>query len=257
MESLFRLDGRIALVTGASSGLGRHFTDVLINAGASVALAARRTERLHEIAKKIEGRGGRAVVCEMDVTKPKTIGLSFDRIEEELGTIDILVNNAGIASTSLGLELSETDWDEVIDTNLKGAWLVAQQAAQRLIKVNKSGTIINIASILGYRVAKGVSSYAASKAALIQLTQALALEWAKDKIRVNAIAPGYFLTEMNQEFFEQNNRASEAIVRNIPQRRIGDPEELTGALLLLASNASSYMTGSTIVVDGGHMQSSL
>ena len=257
MESLFRLDGRIALVTGASSGLGRHFTDVLINAGASVALAARRTERLHEIAKKIECRGGRAVVCEMDVTKPKTIDLSFNRIEEELGTIDVLVNNAGIASTSLGLELSEADWDEVIDTNLKGAWLVAQQAAQRLIKVNKPGTIINIASILGYRVAKGVSSYAASKAALIQLTQALALEWAKDKIRVNAIAPGYFLTEMNQEFFEQNNRANEAIVRNIPQRRIGDPEELTGALLLLASNASSYMTGSTIVVDGGHMQSSL
>ena len=137
MESLFRLDDRIALVTGASSGLGRHFTDVLIDAGASVALAARRTERLHGIATKIEDRGGRAVVCEMDVTKPKTIDLSFNRIEEELGTIDILVNNAGIASTSLGLELSETDWDEVIDTNLKGAWLVAQQAAQRLIKVKK------------------------------------------------------------------------------------------------------------------------
>ena len=145
----------------------------------------------------------------------------------------------------------------MIDTNLKGAWLVAQQTAQRLVRLKKPGTIINIASILGYRVAKGISSYAASKAGLIQLTQALALEWAKDQIRVNAIAPGYVLTEMNQDFFEKNSSASESIVRNIPQRRIGTPEELTGALLLLASDASSYMTGSTIVVDGGHMQASL
>ena len=171
--------------------------------------------------------------------------------------MDVLVNNAGIASTSSALESDESEWDEVIDTNLKGAWLVAQQTAHRLVRLKKPGAIINIASILGYRVAKGISSYAASKAGLIQLTQALALEWAKEKIRVNAIAPGYVLTEMNQEFFEKNSSASESIVRNIPQRRIGTPEELTGALLLLASDASSYMTGSTIVVDGGHMQASL
>jgi len=257
MDSLFRLDGRIALVTGASSGLGLHFANALADAGASVALAARRRDRLHQVATKIEHKGNRVVVCEMDVTDPPTIKRSFERIEEKLGAVDVLVNNAGIASTSSALELDESEWDEVIDTNLKGAWLVAQQTAQRLVRLKKPGAIINIASILGYRVAKGVSSYSASKAGLIQLTQALALEWAKDQIRVNAIAPGYVLTEMNQDFFEKNSSASESIVRNIPQRRIGTPEELTGALLLLASDASSYMTGSTIVVDGGHMQASL
>ena len=257
MDSLFRLDGRIALVTGATSGLGLHFANALADAGASVALAARRRDRLHQVATKIEHKGNRVVVCEMDVTDPPTIKRSFERIEEKLGAVDVLVNNAGIASTSSALELDESEWDEVIDTNLKGAWLVAQQTAQRLVRLKKPGAIINIASILGYRVAKGVSSYSASKAGLIQLTQALALEWAKDQIRVNAIAPGYVLTEMNQDFFEKNSSASESIVRNIPQRRIGTPEELTGALLLLASDASSYMTGSTIVVDGGHMQASL
>ena len=257
MDSLFRLDGRIALVTGASSGLGLHFANALADAGASVALAARRRDRLHQVAKRIEDKGSRVVVCEMDVTDPLTITRSFEHIEEKLGAVDVLVNNAGIASTSSALESDESEWDEVIDTNLKGAWLVAQQTAHRLVRLKKPGAIINIASILGYRVAKGISSYAASKAGLIQLTQALALEWAKEKIRVNAIAPGYVLTEMNQEFFEKNSSASESIVRNIPQRRIGTPEELTGALLLLASDASSYMTGSTIVVDGGHMQASL
>ena len=257
MDSLFRLDGRIALVTGASSGLGLHFANALADAGASVALAARRRDRLHQVATKIEHKGNRVVVCEMDVTDPPTIKRSFERIEDKLGAVDVLVNNAGIASTSSALESDESEWDEVIDTNLKGAWLVAQQTAHRLVRLKKPGAIINIASILGYRVAKGISSYAASKAGLIQLTQALALEWAKEKIRVNAIAPGYVLTEMNQEFFEKNSSASESIVRNIPQRRIGTPEELTGALLLLASDASSYMTGSTIVVDGGHMQASL
>ena len=257
MDSLFRLDGRIALVTGASSGLGLHFANALADAGASVALAARRRDRLHQVAKRIEDKGSRVVVCEMDVTDPPTITRSFEHIEEKLGAVDVLVNNAGIASTSSALESDESEWDEVIDTNLKGAWLGAQQTAQRLVLLKKPGAIINIASILGYRVAKGISSYAASKAGLIQLTQALALEWAKEKIRVNAIAPGYVLTEMNQGFFEKNSSASESIVRNIPQRRIGTPEELTGALLLLASDASSYMTGSTIVVDGGHMQASL
>ena len=251
------MSGPIALVTGASSGLGLHFANALADAGASVALAARRRDRLHQVATKIEHKGNRVVVCEMDVTDPPTIKRSFERIEDKLGAVDVLVNNAGIASTSSALESDESEWDEVIDTNLKGAWLVAQQTAQRLVRLKKPGAIINIASILGYRVAKGISSYAASKAGLIQLTQALALEWAKEKIRVNAIAPGYVLTEMNQEFFEKNSSASESIVRNIPQRRIGTPEELTGALLLLASDASSYMTGSTIVVDGGHMQASL
>jgi len=257
MERLFRLDGRIALVTGASSGLGRHFANVLADSGASVALAARRLDRLRELASEIENRGGRAVSYEMDVSEPQTISRTFDQVEGELGTVDLLVNNAGIAIAEPAIQVDEDEWDRVLNTNLKGAWLVAQQTAQRLIAAGKPGSIINIASILGYRVAKGVSPYAASKAALIQLTQALALEWAHQQIRVNAIAPGYFLTEMNQEFFQRKSSASEAIIQNIPQRRIGNPEELTGVLLLLASDASSYMTGSTVIVDGGHMQSSL
>jgi len=257
MERLFRLDGRIALVTGASSGLGRHFANVLADSGASVALAARRLDRLRELASEIENRGGRAVSYEMDVSEPQTISRTFDQVEGELGTVDLLVNNAGIAIAGPAIQVDEDEWDRVLNTNLKGAWLVAQQTAQRLIAAGKPGSIINIASILGYRVAKGVSPYAASKAALIQLTQALALEWARHQIRVNAIAPGYFLTEMNQEFFQHKSSATEAIIQNIPQRRIGNPEELTGVLLLLASDASSYMTGSTVIVDGGHMQSSL
>ena len=255
METLFSLKGRTALVTGASSGLGQHFAKTLVKAGAKVALVARRTDRLSQFTDELKSMGATVSFHEMDVTKVETIVSALDQLEKELGLIDILVNNAGVANTLLATEIVESEWDRVIDTNLKGAWLVAQQVAQRLIKQNQPGTIINISSIMGYRVAKAVSSYAASKAGLIQLTKSLALEWAKENIRVNAIAPGYFMTEMNKDFFEGNK--GEGIVKNIPQRRIGRPEELSGSLLLLASNASSYMTGTTIVVDGGHMQSSL
>jgi len=255
METLFNLNGRTALVTGASSGLGQHFAKTLVKAGAKVALAARRTDRLVQFTDELRNLGFEVAFHEMDVTKLETIVSALDQLENELGVIDVLVNNAGVANTLLATEIDESEWDRVIDTNLKGAWLVAQQVAQRLIQKNKPGTIINISSIMGYRVAKAVSSYAASKAGLIQLTKSLALEWAKENIRVNAIAPGYFMTEMNEGFFEE--KQSENIIKNIPQRRIGQPEELAGCLLLLASDASSYMTGTTIVVDGGHMQSSL
>ena len=255
METLFRLKGLTALVTGASSGLGQHFAKTLVKAGAKVALVARRTDRLSQFTDELNSMGATASFHEMDVTKIETIVSALDQLEKELGLIDILVNNAGVANTLLATEIVESEWDRVIDTNLKGAWLVAQQVAQRLIQQNQPGTIINISSIMGYRVAKAVSSYAASKAGLIQLTKSLALEWAKENIRVNAIAPGYFMTEMNEDFFE--GKKGEGIVKNIPHRRIGRPEELSGSLLLLASNASSYMTGTTIVVDGGHLQSSL
>ncbi len=257
MEKLFRLDGRTALVTGASSGLGWHFAKALAKAGARVALAARRLNRLEQLASEINAEGGQTAISEMDVSNPATIVHAFDHFEDQLGTVNILVNNAGTALGKLAVEISEDEWDRLLDANLKGAWLVAQQTARRLIAEKDPGVIINISSILGHRVAKGVAPYSASKAALTQLTKALALEWAVHRIRVNAIAPGYFLTEMNEEFFQTKSDASKAIIRNIPQRRIGDPTELIGTLLLLASDASSYMTGSTIVVDGGHTQSSL
>ncbi|MBO67936.1 MAG: 2-deoxy-D-gluconate 3-dehydrogenase [Acidiferrobacteraceae bacterium] len=257
MNSLFRLDGRIALVTGASSGLGAHFATILADAGAVVALGARRHDRLLNVAENIKMRGGRTGVFEMDVSIPESVDSSLNQIESELGTVDLLVNNAGVAIGQNALDVTEADWDAVINTNLKGAWTVAQQTAKRLVAAERSGVIINIASILAYRVAKGVSPYAASKAALVQLTKSLALEWAKHQIRVNAIAPGYFLTEMNNDFFTTKSESRDALIKNIPQRRIGKPEELSGTLLLLASDASSYMTGSTIVVDGGHMQASI
>jgi len=257
MNSLFRLDGRIALVTGASGGLGAHFATVLADAGAVVALGARRRDRLLSVAEDIKMRGGHAGIFEMDVSLPESIDSSFNQIESELGTVDLLINNAGVAIGQSALDVTDADWDMVLNTNLKGAWAVAQQAAKRLVVAQRSGVIINIASILAYRVAKGVSPYAASKAALVQLTKSLALEWARYQIRVNAIAPGYFLTEMNRDFFTTKSESRETLIKNIPQRRIGNPEELSGTLLLLASDASSYMTGSTIVVDGGHMQASL
>ena len=211
METLFSLKGHTALVTGASSGLGQHFAKTLVKAGAKVALVARRTDRLSQFTDELNSMGATASFHEIDVTKIETIVSALDQLEKELGLIDILVNNAGVANTLLATEIVESEWDRVIDTNLKGAWLVAQQVAQRLIQQNQPGTIINISSIMGYRVAKAVSSYAASKAGLIQLTKSLALEWAKENIRVNAIAPGYFMTEMNKDFFEGNKE--EGIVK--------------------------------------------
>jgi NAD(P)-dependent dehydrogenase (short-subunit alcohol dehydrogenase family) len=252
---MFDLSGRVALVTGASSGLGRHFAQTLARAGASVALAARRLDRLEALAKTIAEEGGRAAAIVLDVTDTASVPLAFDAAEAALGPVDVLVNNSGVARTSRVLELEERDWDFVLDTNLKGAWLVAQECARRMVSAGRGGTIVNIVSITAFRVAGGLAAYAASKAALAQLTRAMALELARDGVRVNALAPGYVRTEINQDFFD--SPAGEAMIRRVPQRRIGEPEDLDGALLLLASDASRYMTGSIITVDGGHLQSSL
>lgn len=251
----FDLKNRTALVTGASGGLGEHFARTLAGAGARVVLAARRVERLEQLARDIDSTGDRAFAVALDVTDSANVATAFDTAEGEIGGVDILVNNSGVAVGQAAVDIPEADWDKVLDTNLKGAWLMAQAFARRAIEREAGGSIINIASVLGRRVAKGVAPYSASKAGLEHLTRALALEWARHGIRVNAIAPGYFETEMNEGFLQSD--AGQATLKHIPQRRAGAVEELDGVLLLLASDASSYMTGSTLVVDGGHLCSTL
>jgi NAD(P)-dependent dehydrogenase (short-subunit alcohol dehydrogenase family) len=251
----FDIRGKVALVTGASSGLGEHFARRLAAAGATVIAGARRVDRLETLASQIAAAGGKALAVSLDVTDRASVEAAFARAVEAAGAPDIVVNNAGIARTGSSLDLDEREWRDVLDTNLDGAWRVAQAAARAMTAAGKGGSLINIASILGLRVASSLLAYAAAKAALVQVTQALALEWARHRIRVNAIAPGYIETDMNRDFFATD--AGRAVVKRVPQRRIGQPSDLDGALLLLASDASAYMTGSVIVVDGGHLVSSL
>lgn len=249
------LQGSVALITGASSGLGRHFASVLARAGASIVLAARRSERLEEAARTIQAAGGRALPVRMDVTNLASVRAGFDSAAASLGVPNIIVNNSGIAITKPLLEQDESDWDAVLDTNLKGAFLVATEAARRLTQQRRGGTIINIASILAIRNAGGVAPYATSKSGLAHLTRNMALELARYDIRVNAIAPGYIDTDINHDFWDTPQGA--AMIKRIPQRRLGKPEDLDGVLLLLASAASSFMTGAVIPVDGGHLVSAL
>jgi len=247
----FRLDGRVALVTGASSGLGRHFATVLSEAGATVILAARRRERLESLATEL----GNAQVVDLDVTDSKSVDAAFGEIDGKGLELDVVVNNAGIARKGFVSELPEEDWDAVLDTNLKGVFLVSKAASQRMIRRGEGGSIINIASVLGYRVSKALAAYIAAKSGVVNFTKALALENVRYGIRVNSIAPGYFSTEINQDFLE--TEAGQQMLQAVPMRRAGRYEELSGPLLLLASDAGSYMTGSNITVDGGHLCSSL
>lgn len=245
------LAGKTALVTGASGGLGLHFAKLVASHGASVTLAARRREALDRACEEIMAAGGTADSIEMDVTDAGSIATAlapFDR------GFDIVVNNAGIGGAGPALDLPEAEWDRVLDTNLKGCFLVAQAVARRLIAAGRPGAIVNTASIAGLHPSRGLSAYGASKAGLIQLTKTLALEWARYGIRVNALCPGYIETDINREFLATD--AGQAMVRRIPQRRLGTPEDLDGALLLFASDAGSYITGATLAVDGGRLVSS-
>ena len=247
--NLFDLTGKNALVTGASSGLGRHFAQVLTAAGARVAIAARRTERLEELQTEIESYGGRALPVELDVRDAVSVRAAVGCAETELGPIHLLINNAGVADSKPLLELAEEDWDRVVDTNLKGAWLVAQETARHMVRLEHGGTIVNVASILGLSGSGQVASYCAAKAGLINLTRAMAAELARHDIRVNALAPGYVVTDINRDFLQ--SPAGESLLRRIPQRRFAEPSDLDGPLLLLASEASRYMTGAVVTVDGG------
>jgi NAD(P)-dependent dehydrogenase (short-subunit alcohol dehydrogenase family) len=250
------VSGKTILITGASSGLGAHFAAMLATEGAQLVLAGRRVERLEDLAKHIAGQGlALPQVVAMDVADEISIKAAFAVIDAAGTKLDVIINNAGIAEAGAALDLDGAGFDRVLDTNLRGVFLVATQAAMRWRDTGRAGIIVNIASILGERVAGGVAPYAASKAAVIQLTKALALEWARHRIRVNALAPGYIGTQINGEFFA--TEAGQAMVKRIPMRRLGEPSELDGPLLLLCSDASSFMTGTVIVADGGHLVSSL
>jgi NAD(P)-dependent dehydrogenase (short-subunit alcohol dehydrogenase family) len=251
MSDLFDLSRRTALVTGASQGLGRRFARVLAEHGAAVGLAARQLDKLTLLEREIADGSGRVASVKLDVTDLASIEGALATIEDLLGPIDLLINNAGVAVSKGVLEQTEADWDKVVDTNLKGAFFVAQTIAKRMVE-RGGGNIVNVASVLALDVIGHLAPYAAAKGGLWQLTRTMALELARHNVRVNALAPGYIVTEINREFLE-TGAAGERIRKRIPQRRFGTPEDLDGALLLLASDASRYMTGSIIVLDGGLM----
>jgi len=248
---LFDLTGQVALVTGASSGLGVRFAQVLADAGAAVVLVARRADRLAAVRDRIEKGGGRAVAIAADVTDRAAMTRAFDAAEQAFGTVTVLVNNAGVVASGRAVELSEADWRRVIGTNLDAVFFWSQEASRRMLAAGRAGAIVNIASMLGISVTKGVAPYAVSKAGVIQLTKALAVELASKGIRVNAIAPGWIVTDLNRDYLASERGA--AIKDEIPVGRFGEAGDLDGALLLLACDAGRFITGATIVVDGGQV----
>ena len=246
----FDLMGEVALVTGASSGIGRQLAELLAAAGAKVALAARRIDRLTEVARDIAAVGGESLPISLDVTRSDSVTAAVAKAEAELGPLTILVNNAGVVVSKPLFEHTEADWDYVVDTNLKGAWLAAREFAHHLVGLKRPGRIINISSVLASHTIGRVPAYCAAKAGLTHLTHVLAMELARHGILVNALAPGYVETDFNRAFFR--TEPGKALISRIPLKRLGQTEDLDGALLFLASPASAYVTGAVISVDGGH-----
>ncbi len=255
MDQPFTLRGRTALVTGASSGLGAHFARLLASQGAKVALAARRLDRLESLAGEIEAAGGTALAVACDVTDEASIVAAVAHAAERIGTLDILVNNSGVTGRKPFLESTAEEWDSVLDTNLRGAFLMCREFARAAIAAGKGGRIVNVASILGLRTIKGVVPYSASKAGLCHMTAVLAMELGPKGITVNALAPGYVETDLNRGFLQ--GPAGARIASRVPLGRLGQPEDLDGALLLLASDAGRFITGVVLPVDGGHVVSSV
>ena len=246
----FSLQGRIALVTGASSGIGAVLAHGLAGAGAAVVLAARRQDRIQELATQIAATGARTMAVSMDVTNVLSIVQAFDAASSEHGLPDIIINNAGVAEPKRFLDTARSSVEKIMNTNFYGAWDVSQEAARRLVQAQQPGCIVNVASVLGLGAAAGYAAYSASKGALIQLTHTLAIEFVRHRIRVNAIAPGWFVSEMNQEYFASD--AGREYIKRMPARRTGELQELVGPILLLVSDAGSFINGAVLPVDGGH-----
>ena len=248
MSDPYDLENKVVLVTGASQGLGKQFAELLCAKGARVALAARQVAKIISLKEELEAKGGIAYAVEMDVLDQQSISDCVEVVEHELGSIEVLVNNAGVAINKFFLDVTEEEYDSVLGTNLKGCFFCAQAVAKKMAN-RKSGSIINISSVLGTRPIGTLTTYCASKAGLNQLTATMALELARSGVRVNAIAPGYIETPMNSDFFK--TEPGQALINSVPQRRLGQLEDLDGTILLLASDASKFITGTVITVDGG------
>ncbi len=252
-----RLKGRHVLVTGASGGLGEHFARLCAGCGASVTVGARRRERLDALVEDLRSAGAaHARAVDLDVADEGSVQAAFAAaLADGAPALDVVVNNAGIAGTGAAIETATEEFDRIIATNLRGVWLMSGAAARLWREAKRGGVIVNIASILGHRVVGGTAPYVVSKAGVVQMTEVLALEWARFGIRINSLCPGYIATDINASYFE--SEAGQQMVRRIPMRRLGNPQDLDGAFLLLATDASAWMTGTSVVVDGGHLVSSL
>lgn len=257
MSYSINLEGRVALVTGASSGLGAQFAKTLAQAGACVVLAGRRVERLKDLRAEIEGKGGDAHVVQLDVTDVDSIRSAVAHAETEVGTLDILINNSGVGTTQSLTDVTENDYDYVMDTNTRGAFFVAQEVGKRMLARARGaapgtfigGRIVNIASMAGLRVLGQIGVYAMSKAAVIHMTRAMALEWGKYGINVNAICPGYIDTEINHHMWDTER--GRKLVELLPRKRVGQPQDLDTSLLMLCANESHFINGAVIQADDG------